>query len=150
MRKFISTAFAIAITTAVTFAQDVAPIKLYPGGVPNSKPAPADYKESITKDWALKVTDPVLLPYLVDKAKATGTAVIIYPGGGYGGLSMQNEGVNIAKAFNEIGISAFILKYRLPSDAIMIDKTIGPLQDAQAATQLVRKRAGEWGSILQR
>ncbi len=145
MRKLIFTTLTIIATALATFAQDVTPIKLYPKGVPNSKPAPADYKETNTKDWSLKVTDPVLLPYLVDKAKATGTAVIIYPGGGYGGLSMQNEGINIAKAFNEVGISAFILKYRLPSDLIMVDKTIGPLQDAQAATQLVRTRAVEWG-----
>ncbi|MES2809845.1 MAG: alpha/beta hydrolase [Bacteroidota bacterium] len=145
MRKLIFTTLTIIAAASATIAQDVTPIKLYPKGVPNSKPAPADYKETNTKDWSLKVTDPVLLPYLVDKAKATGTAVIIYPGGGYGGLSMQNEGINIAKAFNEVGISAFILKYRLPSDLIMVDKTIGPLQDAQAATQLVRTRAVEWG-----
>lgn len=145
MRKLIFTTLTIISITSAVFAQDITPIKLYPNGVPNSKPAPADYKETNTKDWSYKVTDPVLLPYLADKTKATGTAIIIYPGGGYSGLSMQNEGVNIAKAFNEIGVSAFILKYRLPSDLIMVDKTIGPLQDAQAATQMVRVRAAEWG-----
>jgi acetyl esterase/lipase len=145
MKKLIVTILAFAATVSITLAQDVTPIKLYPAGVPNSKPAPADYKEQNTKDWAFKVTDPTLLPYPADKATATGTAVIIYPGGGYGGLSMENEGTNIAKAFNQVGITAFILKYRLPSDLIMVDKTIGPLQDAQAAIQLVRTRAAEWG-----
>jgi acetyl esterase/lipase len=145
MKKFILTALIFVSAVSIIRAQNMTPIKLYPNGVPNSKPAPADYKETNTKEWSFKVTDPVLLPYIADKAKVTGTAIIIYPGGGYGGLSMENEGTNIAKAFNEIGITAFILKYRLPSDLIMIDKTIGPLQDAQAATQLVRSRAAEWG-----
>jgi acetyl esterase/lipase len=145
MKKLIFAAFAFLASIAMANAQDVKPIILYPNGVPNSKPAPADYKETSNKDWAYKVTQPVLLPYLADKDKATGTAIVICPGGGYGGLSMDNEGTSIAKAFNDIGITAFILKYRLPSDEIMIDKTIGPLQDAQAAIQMVRRRATEWG-----
>jgi acetyl esterase/lipase len=145
MKKLILIALTIAATTTMLRAQEVAPIPLYPKGIPNSKPAPADYKETENKDWAWKVITPVLLPYPADKSIATGTAVVICPGGGYGGLSMENEGTNIAKAFNKIGVSAFILKYRLPSDLIMKDKTIGPLQDAQTALQIVRKRAAEWG-----
>jgi acetyl esterase/lipase len=145
MKKLLFFALALIALASTTNAQDVKPITLYPDGVPNSKPAPADYKENSNKDWAYKVTQPVLLPYLADKAKATGTAIVICPGGGYGGLSMDNEGTSIAKAFNEIGVTAFILKYRLPSDEIMVDKTIGPLQDAQAAIQMVRSHAAEWG-----
>lgn len=144
MKKLILTALAFLLTGTATYAQEVTPIPLYPKGIPNSKPAPADYKETGNKDWAWKVVTPVLLPYPADKSIATGTAVVICPGGGYGGLSMENEGTNIAKAFNKIGVSAFILKYRLPSDLIMVDKTIGPLQDAQTALQIVRKRAAEW------
>jgi acetyl esterase/lipase len=58
---------------------------------------------------------------------------------------MINEGSNIAEAFAKAGIMAFVLKYRLPSDVIMVDKTIGPLQDAQQALIIVRTRAAEWG-----
>jgi len=126
------------------FGQE-APIPLYPNGVPNSKPAPADYVEKTTPTSANHVTDPTLTPYFPEKGKATGTAVIVCPGGGYVNLSMVNEGSSIAKKFNEMGITAFVLKYRLPSDKIMTDKTIGPLQDAQRAIQMVRERAVEWG-----
>jgi acetyl esterase/lipase len=85
------------------------------------------------------------MPYFLAKDKANGAAVIICPGGGYSGLSMVNEGSTIAEAFNSIGVTAFILKYRLPSDSIMNDKTIGPLQDAQRAIQLIRQNAAAWG-----
>jgi acetyl esterase/lipase len=143
MRKLIFAAFALAALSAQ--AQDVKQIPLYPDGVPNSKPTPATYVENDANGWARVVSVPTLIPVLADKSNATGTAIIICPGGGYSGLSMDNEGYSIAKAFSQAGISAFILKYRLPSDQIMVDKTIGPLQDAQAAIQMVRTRAAEWG-----
>jgi acetyl esterase/lipase len=145
MKKLIIAALLFITTATLSRAQEVKEIPLYPDGVPNSKPAPADYVETNAKGWARKVSVPTLLPYPADKDKATGTAVIICPGGGYNQLSMENEGTNIAKAFNQAGVAAFILKYRLPSDLIMVDKTIGPLQDAQAAVQMLRSRAAEFG-----
>jgi acetyl esterase/lipase len=120
-------------------------IPLYPDGVPNSKPAPASYVEKNDKEWVTFVSVPTITPYSPEKGMANGTAVIIFPGGGYGGLSMENEGSSIAKAFNQFGVTAFVVKYRLPSDDIMVDKTIGPLQDAQQAVLMVRKHAAEWG-----
>ncbi|MDB5002222.1 MAG: 1,4-beta-xylanase [Mucilaginibacter sp.] len=145
MKKLIFIALTFIATIPLTHAQDVKQIPLYPDGVPNSKPTPATYVENDANGWARTVSIPTLLPYPADKAIATGTAIVICPGGGYSGLSMENEGISIAKAFNQIGVTAFILKYRLPSDLIMIDKTIGPLQDAQAAIQLIRSRAADWG-----
>ena len=121
------------------------PLVLYPNGVPNSKPTPSTYREKNDKDWVTFVSQPMLLPYLPEKGLANGTAVVICPGGGYSGLSMENEGYSIAKAFNRIGVAAFILKYRLPSDDVMQDKTIGPLQDAQQAILTVRKNGAKWG-----
>jgi acetyl esterase/lipase len=136
--------FALMLFSTPLFAQQK-PIALYPDGVPNSKPAPDDYVEKWGNDaFLFNVTKPTITPYLADKSIANGTAVIICPGGGYAGLSMDNEGSSIAKAFNKIGITAFVLTYRLPSDSIMIDKTIGPLQDAQRAIQIVRQQANEW------
>jgi len=134
------------LISSAIFAQQSAPILLYPNGVPNSKPAPKSYVENMDAGSFLhNVTVPTLIPYFPAKDKATGAAVVICPGGGYSGLSMVNEGSEIAEAFNKIGVTAFILKYRMPSDSVMVDKTIGPLQDAQRAIQLVRQRAGEWG-----
>jgi acetyl esterase/lipase len=83
--------------------------------------------------------------FLPSKKNATGTAVIICPGGGYTNLAMGYEGTEVARRFNESGIAAFVLKYRIPDDSTMVNKEIGPLQDAQRALQVLRMRSGEWG-----
>jgi len=133
---------AISMQTA---AQNIIP--LYPGAVPNSKPYVM--KEIRMEANGLlvgfrKISEPTLAVYLPDEKIATGQAVIICPGGGYEMESYRLEGTVIAEAFLRKGIAAFILKYRLPSDSIMIDKSIGPLQDAQQAIKTVRMRSGEW------
>ncbi|HTE27234.1 alpha/beta hydrolase [Flavitalea sp.] len=133
---------------ALTFWDSVGggkPVSLYNGKVPNSKIGPASYKETNDKAWSRKVTDPEMIPFLPDPGKRTGTAIVIFPGGGYSGLSVLNEGANIAKAFKDAGIAAFVVKYRLPSDSIMVDKSVGPLQDAQQALMLVRMNATKYG-----
>lgn len=120
-------------------------VLLYPDGVPNSKKTPATYVETNENNKIGFVSIPSLTPFFPEKAKANGAAVIICPGGGYARLMIENEGYEIARKFNEIGVAAFVLKYRLPSDEIMVDKTIGPLQDAQRAIQLLRLRSAAWG-----
>ncbi|MEJ6981550.1 alpha/beta hydrolase [Pedobacter sp. P351] len=127
----------------VAFSQQKA-ILLYPNGVPNSKPAPADYVETTINDRGMMVTNPTLTPYFPSKVMAKRTAVIICPGGGYQHLAFSHEGYDVARKFNTIGVVAFVLKYRLPSDKIMVDKTIAPLQDLQRAIQIVRESAAEW------
>lgn len=91
------------------------------------------------------VTDPKLDMYPAPNEKATGTAVIICPGGGYWGLAIDHEGEKVAQWLNRLGITAFVLKYRLPDDAIMENKSIGPMQDGQKAIRIVRAHAKEWG-----
>jgi len=91
-----------------------------------------------------KVINPRLKMFLVDNKNSNNAAVIICPGGGYSVLSHIKEGDKIAEWLNSIGISAFVLKYRLPTDAIMENKTIGPLQDAQEAIRTVRRNAKKW------
>jgi acetyl esterase/lipase len=135
----------LLLSIASAYAQDAKQIPLYPNGVPNSKKGPDTYVEQDASGRVTKVTDPTLIPFIPEKGTANGTAVVICPGGGYGFLAMSGEGYPVAKEFNKIGVTAFILKYRLPSDDIMNDKSIGPLQDAQAAMALVRGRAAEWG-----
>ncbi|HEY1021648.1 MAG TPA: alpha/beta hydrolase, partial [Flavisolibacter sp.] len=90
-------------------------------------------------------TKPTLEIYLPAKEKSTGTAMIIVPGGGYSVVVYDGEGISTAKKFAEKGIAAFVLKYRLPDDSIMVNKTIGPLQDAQQAIKFVRENADRWG-----
>jgi acetyl esterase/lipase len=119
------------------------------GPIPNSKPVADSEQVDPGKRpgyYTLsQVSHPTLTVFLPPAGKGNGTAVIICPGGGYVHLAMEHEGMEVARLFNEWGVAAFVLKYRLPSDATMPDKTIGPLQDAQRAIQLVRQRAGEWG-----
>ena len=80
---------------------------------------------------------PSLTSYLANPAKAVGTAVIVCPGGGYSGLAMDHEGKQIAEWLNNLGISAYVLKYRLgPRYHHPIE-----LQDAQRAIRMVRARA---------
>lgn len=135
----------IAFVQCLVYAQQKQ-ILLYPKGAPNSKKTPAGYIEKIDSlNWISQVTEPAVTPYLPAKGIANGTAVVICPGGGYYVEVSEDEGSDIAKAFNKIGVAAFVLKYRLPSDYIMVDKTIGPLQDAQMAILMIRKHASEWG-----
>ena len=136
----------LALASQMLFAQQQKPIPLYPNGVPNSKKTPATYVEKMDdKYWVTDVSEPVIIPYFPEKGKANGTAILVFPGGSYAGLASAHEGSAVAQEFNKIGVTAFVVKYRLPSDEIMVDKTIGPLQDAQRAIQLVRQRAAEWG-----
>ncbi len=143
--------FSLSLVAAMTLISFSAcaqekPMPLYPNGVPNSKPAPGAYVEKTdSTHWITMVSQPTLTAYFPAKGSANGTAIVVCPGGGYAGLASAHEGFAIAREFNKIGITAFVLKYRLPSDDIMVDKTIGPLQDAQQAILTVRKHAAEWG-----
>ena len=145
MKKiFISFLFTICIMKN-TEAQQTIP--LYEGNVPNSKPyktkerwEPQDNGDTLVR----LISQPTLSVFLPEKDKATGAAVIICPGGGYWVNSLIKEGFAVAKQFNEYGVAAFVLKYRIPNDSSMINKSIGPLQDAQRAIQLVRMHASIW------
>lgn len=123
-------------------------IPLYEGEIPNSRPHEnkEEHKANDQVDsLAYKVSVPTLTLFLPEKGMANGTAVIVCPGGGYGGLLTKREGSDVARAFNRMGVTAFVLKYRLPSDETMVDRSIGPLQDAQKAISQVRKNAAKWG-----
>jgi acetyl esterase/lipase len=121
---------------------------LWPEGIPglllnDSYVEKATISEGLATRYE-KVTSPALFVFLPSKETATGTAVLICPGGGYTALSFNHEGHAIARWLNENGIAGIILKYRLPSDLIMKDKSIGPLQDAQEALRIIRRNALSW------
>lgn len=115
---------------------------LYEGDIPNALNAPD--QETNDKGVLRNVSRPELTAYLPDEGTANGLAVIVCPGGGYGVLVMEREGYQIAKRLTKLGITAFVLKYRLPSDRTMKDKSFGPLQDAQQAIRMVRENAAKW------
>jgi acetyl esterase/lipase len=135
---------ALLLTTSA-MAQEFTP--LYSHGIPN-------YKEVVNKQSAVKGADgieriskvsiPTYRFYPASKGKDPNTCVVICPGGGYRILASSHEGYDIAAKFNEIGVSAFVLYYRLPEDSAQVEKKYAPLQDAQAALALVRENAAKW------
>jgi len=122
-------------------------VLLYPNGVPGLKKGVQIPEDSQTSDGITRVKDitqPALFVYQ-PKIKTSDAAVIICPGGGYGILAIDHEGYDIAKWFNDHGITAFVLKYRLPQDELFDNAEIRPLQDAQQAFRIVRKNAAKYG-----
>ncbi len=133
--------------------------------------APEAWHRQYGSVFARNVTVATLTPFLPDPAKATGTAVVVAPGGGFRTLSMENEGFDVARALAERGVAAFVLKYRLtqtPRDMAAFEQSMaamftsaarprGPMKvaeviptlapqlaDSRAAFALIRKRASEW------
>lgn len=148
MKNTIVTAFVLLGLSVAIQVRAQKQIPLYEGeNIPNSIPHEnrEEHKPNAQVDsLAYKVSLPSLTVFLPEQAKANGTAVVICPGGGYGVLLTKREGSDVARAFNKLGIAAFVLKYRLPSDETMKDRSIGPLQDAQQAIRQVRRHAKEW------
>lgn len=141
------TLLAYIIFGQCLFAQN-ATIKVWKNGVPGAI-SDTSYKTEVVyiaknTPRIYRVTDPSLDVYTAPPEKSNGTAVVICPGGGYIRLAADKEGHDVALWLNNQGISAFVLKYRLPSDKIMKDKSIGPLQDVQEAVRLVRRNAAKW------
>jgi len=145
--------FLLSILMGITgfnFLKAQQVMDLYPGKIPGAKTIPAAYKEiqSLNNGKVTglsKVFQPTLAVYQPVKGKSNGTAVIICPGGGYSHLAIGHEGEEVALTFAKIGVTAFVLKYRLPEDSIMEDKSFAPLQDAEQAIYTVRKNAAKWG-----
>jgi acetyl esterase/lipase len=111
--------------------------------IPNSKPVP-DEETSADGSWIKKVSRPVIQVYLPAPARATGASIVIFPGGGYAGLTFDFEGTQQANYFVDHGIAALVVKYRIPDDRTMVDKSTGPLQDAQQAMRFARHHAPDW------
>ncbi len=89
------------------------------------------------------VSKPTITLYPAHADKATGAAVIVAPGGGYGILASKHEGTDVCTWLNEIGVTAILLKYRVPRRK-NLEKHHAPMQDAQRAVSLVRSKASEW------
>jgi acetyl esterase/lipase len=113
-------------------------IKLYPNGPKecNGISVKESFRDS---EFIINISEPRMVAFLAEKEKANGTAVLICPGGGYSGISQIKEGSEIAKWFNDLGVSAFVLYYRMPNGHSEI-----PLKDAQTALRIIYERAKEW------
>lgn len=135
----------LAITAAGAAEPPAQP--LYPGDIPGAIAAPDEEKlRDPAHPWPfyMDISRPTITAYRPARQDPKRTAVIILPGGGYSGVSILKEGYDVARAFNEMGVTAFVVKYRTPSDKHMKDKRVGPLQDAQQAIATVRRDAAKW------
>jgi acetyl esterase/lipase len=141
--KVLFSILIIHLGISAAFSQQTIP--LYPGKIPGS--IDGKNRENYSKDSSSvsRVSLPALSIFLPEKGKETGTAVIICPGGGYRSLVIKREGYDVAREFNKIGVAAFVLKYRLPDDTLMSDKSVASLQDAQQAIKIVRLNSMKWG-----
>ncbi len=83
---------------------------------------------------------PTITVYLPEHSKATGTGVVVFPGGGYASVVIPKEGTPVAEWFRERGVAAFVVKYRVAPY-----KHPAPMADAQRAIRIVRSKAAEWG-----
>jgi len=121
-------------------------VPLYAGAVPNSISTKSG--EIVAINGGIKfvrnISIPSMTAYFPDSVLSAGSAVIIFPGGGYYLEAYEIEGTWIAETFVKHGVAAFVVKYRLPTDSTMVDKTIGSLQDAQQAIKIVREKAVMW------
>ncbi|MCM4149975.1 alpha/beta hydrolase [Arenibacter sp. N53] len=132
------------LITMTTYAQSSV-LPIWPNDIPNS--IKTDEKEEVVSADIIriaKVQVPQIEVYLPAKKTATGQAVLIFPGGGYGILAYDWEGTDFAKLLNSKGIAGIVVKYRLPSLKSQTEIHKVPLQDAQRALRTVRSKAAEW------
>ena len=134
--------FIFMMISLTTFSQNNNLIYLWPGKVPGElkeKQPPvivASNNDNILR--FSEVTNPALEVFLPDQANKNGSAVIVCPGGGYQILAYDLEGTEIAAWLNKLGVTAFVLQYRIP------DKKEGALQDVQRAIRIVRDNSKKW------
>ncbi|MFW6170246.1 MAG: alpha/beta hydrolase [Planctomycetota bacterium] len=144
-----ATTFVMVLFMAsVSMAAEKPVIELWPEGLPeDAKPVAGERIEELrakqTGERITYVAKPTLTIYQADEEKANGCGVVICPGGGYNILAWPQEGLELAEWFNTFGVTAGVLKYRVPRRDPKRPHW-EPLQDAQRAVRIMRGRAGEW------
>ncbi|MCA9057046.1 MAG: alpha/beta hydrolase [Planctomycetaceae bacterium] len=132
-----------------TRADDPAPIPLWSQGAPGSESRRLEAEKADMGPGKCNVSNvhnPSITPYLPSPEKATGTAVIIAPGGGHRVLCLGHEGDSLGVWFAEHGIAAFVLRYRLArEEGSVYTVDDHAMADTRRAIRMVRQRAAEWG-----
>jgi acetyl esterase/lipase len=149
-RTFLSFA-ALLIAAPAAFAADPIEIRLWPSVAPGSECAgnvTEIVQERGTPDRPDRrfqgVTVPAITVYRPDPGMNTGTAIVICPGGGYNAVVIDKEGHEIARYLESIGVTAIVLKYRLPRPEGFIFDSDVPWLDASRAVRQARDHAAEW------
>jgi acetyl esterase/lipase len=135
------------LLAAAAIAEEPPEVPLWLGDAPGA-PRPDKPDEVTNSDGILRVglvQQPSIRTYLPPADKATGAAVVIFPGGGYSIVAIEHEGYDVAKWLNSIGVAAIVVKYRVSKDPDYGYQHPVPLLDAQRAIRLTRSKAEEWG-----
>jgi acetyl esterase/lipase len=135
---------ALLLPATLFAADEPQTISLWPNGAPGFE-SRKDIPEQAASYWVKNINNPSLTVFLPPKEKANGAAVVICPGGGFRELVFGAEGVDPAKYFNNLGVAAFVLKYRLFRETNSPYTSESPHEDGLRAMRLVRSRATEWG-----
>jgi acetyl esterase/lipase len=135
---------ALLLPWTLFAADEPQTIPLWPDGAPGFE-SRKDIPEQAASYWVKNINNPSLTVFLPSKEIANGAAVVICPGGGFRELVFNAEGVDPAKYFNNLGIAAFVLKYRLFRETNSAYSAESPHEDGLRAMRLVRSRAAEWG-----
>ena len=144
MKKISLVSFSLLLIVAAS-AQEYKLLLWPSGNIPNYKKTNEVEKRDSSGIVRISlVQQPMIDVYLPSKQNATGQALVVCPGGGYGILAYDWEGTDIAKWLNANGIAAIVLKYRLPNSKSNIDPKLSPLLDAQRALRFVRANAEKW------
>lgn len=136
VKTMLTTLLCCFAIQATSFAEPQ-PELLWPNGAPDSNGLEGP---EIVRACIGNISIPTLTVYPAPKEKATGAAVVVIPGGGYGVVCVEPEGMPIVKELNERGITAVMLKYRLPNQHHLI-----PANDARRAIRMIRAKAADWG-----
>jgi len=138
-------AVALVSTSLGVLRADEPPvIHLWENGAPGFE-SRKDEPEVVKGTTVTNVHNPSITVFPAPKEKANGAAVLIVPGGGHRQLGFGGEGVEPAKLMNDLGVTAFVLKHRLPREQNSpYSLEIHPRQDAQRAMRIIRTRAAEW------
>lgn len=146
MRKspFLLALALFASAATLVRADDPVVIHLWPSGAPGFE-SRKDEPEVVKGASVSNVHNPSITVFPASKDKANGAAVLMIPGGGHRQLGFGGEGVEPAKLLNELGVTVFVLKHRLPREQNSpYSLDIHPRQDVQRAMRVIRSRAAEW------
>jgi acetyl esterase/lipase len=145
---------SLLLACTVKAAEEPLVLPLWPAAVPGDYGtigpervrAPSEAPTKNAK-WITNVKQPTITVFRPAQDKNTGAAILICPGGGYWNLAWDLEGEEVAAWLNTVGVTGFVLKYRVPRRPDQPERlpAPGPLLDAQRAISLVRSRAADWG-----
>lgn len=144
MRTYIKSMFIVFMLPVFVLAQSQPEvIPLWKNGAPGFENR-KDIPEMAKDYWVRNINNPSVTVFMPPKEKANGCAVVVAPGGGFRELVYNAEGKQAAEFFNSIGVTAFVLKYRLPGEENSPYTPDNVRQDAYRAIRLVRSRASEF------